>query len=129
MTVELATAVCRPGDELAGTFAVPGGLPPDARTVELSVLWEATSQAAPTVVLYRDLGGGGLGTLRELADPQPFAVRLPAAPWSYAGRLVTIGWLARVRVRCGGDGRLREVVREAPFIVSPTGRLLTPVPG
>lgn len=118
--VELAGERFHPGDEVSGAFVLVGGPPPDADSVELSVLWHTSGKGTEDlgVIHYR---GWALadGTLADLPNPGTFSVRLPNTPWSYDGTLVKINWVARVRVRYGTAG---EVLAEAPFVLAPRGR-------
>jgi hypothetical protein len=50
-------------------------------------------------------------------DRRPFAIRLPAAPWSFSGKLVSLIWALELVV--SGEGAARVEI-----IVSPTGEEL-----
>ena len=117
--VEVNGAAFRPGDELSGAFVIPGGPPEDTESVELSVLWHTSGKGTEDlgVVFYRGWKAAD-GSLAGMPNPSTFAVRLPPTPWTYDGELITSHWVARVRVRYGQTG---EVVREAPFTLSPAG--------
>jgi hypothetical protein len=118
--IELAANAYRPGDELAGAFVIPGGPPPDTRSVELSVLWHTSGKGTEDMgVVHYQAWKADDGTLADLPNPGTFAVTLPLAPWTYDGELVKIHWLARVRVRWGEPGRTDEVVRDAEFTMGP----------
>lgn len=121
--LELASFACRPGGELAGVFVVPGGPPPDTRSVELSVLWRTSGKGTEDigVAFYQDWTARD-DTLAGMPNPHTFAVALPQTPWSYDGTLVKIHWLARVRVRWGPEGETQELLREAEFTLAPVGR-------
>lgn len=118
--VELAATAYPPRGELAGVFVIAGGPPPDTRSVELSVLWRTSGKGTEDigVVFYQGWKPDD-GTLAGLPNPNTFAVVLPPTPWSYDGPLIKIHWLARVRVRWGGEGDARELVRDAEFTLTP----------
>lgn len=118
--LELAATAYPPRGELAGVFVIAGGPPPDTRSVELSVLWRTSGKGTEDigVVFYRAWKPDD-GTLAEFPNPNTFAVVLPPTPWSYDGTLIKIHWLARVRVRWGGEGETRELVRDAEFTLAP----------
>ena len=118
--LELIETTHRPGGELAGAFVIPGGPPPDTRSVEFSVLWRTSGKGTEDigVIHYRGWKQPD-GTLADLPNPHAFTLALPKTPWSYDGELVKIHWLARVRVRWGPEGDTRELVRDAEFTLTP----------
>jgi len=122
--IELATEAFAPGGELAGVFVIAGGPPPDARSVEFSVMWRTSGKGTEDIgVAHYQAWKPGDGTLASMPNPNTFTVTLPNTPWSYDGTLVKIHWLARVRVRYGPEGDTREVVQDAEFALTPSGRV------
>ena len=121
--LELAANAYRPGDELAGAFVLAGGPPPNARSVEFSVLWRTSGKGTEDlgVIHYRAWKADD-GTLAELPNPHTFAIVLPRNPWSYDGERIKIHWLARVRLRYGETNHTEEVVRDAEFTLAPAAR-------
>jgi hypothetical protein len=117
--LELVETALRPGGEVSGAFVIPGGPPADAESVELSVLWHTSGKGTEDlgVVHYQGWKAAD-GTLAQMPNPCTFSAALPRTPWTYDGELIRIHWVARVRVRHGETG---EVIREAPFTVSPGG--------
>lgn len=118
--LELAARAYPPRGELAGVFVIPGGPPPDTRSVELSVLWRTSGKGTEDIgVVHYQAWNAADGTLEGMPNPNTFAVILPPTPWSYDGELVKIHWLARVRVRWEALGRTRELVRDTEFTLAP----------
>ena len=117
--VELTQTNFRPGDELAGAFVIPGGLPTNTKSLELSVLWHTSGKGTEDMgVSFYQGWKSEDDTLADLPNPSTFTVSLPQTPWTYDGTLIKIHWLVRVRLRYGGE---YEVVVEAPFTLSPAG--------
>ena len=125
--LELLAVAYRPGDELAGVFDLPEPIPSGTRSVELSVLWQGKGTPQPSVVHYERWRAGN-DSLARLVTPYAFSLTLPTMPWSYEGKLVTIAWRVRVRVRYDSpEGRIDEVLREVPFVMSPTDEPIRPI--
>jgi hypothetical protein len=116
LRIELAGYSFKPGEELAGAFVIPGGPPPQTRSVELSVLWQTSGKGTEDlgVIHYRAWKADD-ESLAELPNPGTFTIRLPRTPLSYNGELIKIHWLARVRLRWEEAGATRELVRDAEF--------------
>jgi hypothetical protein len=117
LQIELAAAALRPGGTLTGAFVLPGGPPPGTERVEFSVLWHTAGKGTEDLgVVHHRAWAAADGTLGGLPNTYPFEVPLPPTPWSYDGTLVSVRWVARVRVR-DEDGA--DVVRDAPFTLRP----------
>jgi hypothetical protein len=114
--VELSIAgdgAFRPGEEVTGHAS-----------------WEIDGRLTGVVVrLYWRTSGQGTADLAIVAeerfaapagrDRRPFRFRLPAEPYSFAGKLVTLGWGVEVVAQPMDAAAHQEIV------VSPTGRVLT----
>lgn len=81
--------------------------------VELSVLWrtEGKGDEDLSVHHFQRLGRETLGAM-DLEEDQSFECRLPVAPLSYHGTLITLCWCVRQRVFI--EGR-KELMIEVPF--------------
>jgi hypothetical protein len=114
--LELINDKLGPGDELAGAFVIPGGLPSATRSVEFSVLWHTSGKGTEDlgVIFFQNWVEGQ--SLANLPNPFSFTVWLPQTPYTYDGELVKIHWVARLRIRYGTQG---EILQEAPFTLRP----------
>ncbi|MBI2389630.1 MAG: hypothetical protein HYV09_08540 [Deltaproteobacteria bacterium] len=102
-----------PGAQVSGTTKVDSRDGEPLSRTELSVLWytEGKGDEDMGVVHFEELTGGGDATSIERA----YRVQLPLLPVSYAGELIKIHWVARVRVRkLLGD----DEIHDTPFIVA-----------
>jgi hypothetical protein len=109
----------RPGDEVAGTARWRLDLPP--RAVEVRLFWYTQGKGDQDVGVVDVLKIDGAG----IEDSRPFQLRLPAGPYSFSGKLISLLWAIEVVADPGGAGRCE-------IVVSPTGReILLPetVPG
>ena len=96
ITIELDAKRLRPGGTVSGRVLLDPLPDDERRKVELSVLWETSGKGDTDI---------GVALFRVLADGDPvaaraehrFEARLPALPLSYAGTLIKIDWLVRVR--------------------------------
>ena len=50
-----------------------------------------------------------------------FSYELPLAPWSYVGRLISIGWQIEAHLHGKSDNQESGSVSVAPFILAPRG--------
>jgi hypothetical protein len=62
--------------------------------------------------------------LRDAPSPPPeipFSVGLPSKPWSYAGKLVKIRWMLRVKAEINGFAQYYDepITLLSPFVVAP----------
>jgi hypothetical protein len=115
--VEGDRAIFRPGDTVAGGYAVHGGDAGPLRTAELSVLWytEPPGTAELGVCHYEEHAAAD-GDDAPLYGRHSFRARLPGGPPSYDGKEVKLRWAVRLRLRyVSGE----EVVRELPFRLGP----------
>ncbi|MGA2498490.1 MAG: hypothetical protein ABSH20_12150 [Tepidisphaeraceae bacterium] len=95
----------RPGERVSGRVNWTG-----SASARLELLWTTRGRGdADTQVI------GSLNWTGEAALPQsrPFVFDLPAAPWSFSGKLVALIW----RLRLVLDGGLETA---ADIVVSPT---------
>ncbi len=111
--IELSAEYVAPGTALSGRVTLRPAEDETRQTVELSVLW-VTSGKGDTdmgVVLHRVLCDGDEAAATAA---HAFEVTLPLLPLSYAGALLKVQWLVRVRRR-----RLlgEDAVFNAPFVV------------
>lgn len=105
----------RPADLLVGALQLTGD-PPERYTIELSVLWRTEGKGTEDlgVILFCEWAEDAEPF--DFGAPQEFSVELPRSPISYAGVLVKIHWLARVRLRwpSGNEVLAEEVFRLGP---------------
>ena len=101
-----------PGEMLRGRVTVERHASELSRTIELAVLWETEGKGSTDlgVVFYEVLSDGS-----PSATTHPFEVQLPPLPLTYEGRLVRIGWRARVRMLA--SPLTEDTVIDAPFRV------------
>lgn len=119
----------RPGDEVEGT--VRWRLDPPPRSLELRLFWYTQGKGDQDV---------GIVATLPLADPgiegyseggsegsRPFRFRLPAGPYSFSGKLISLLWAIEAVAETAGSGAQAE---RCEIVVSPTGReiLLQPPP-
>lgn len=108
--IDLASDACRPGEPLRG-----------------EVRWELDAAPGPaTLALFWNTEGFGTVDVEIVAREEislalragelPFRFELPASPWSFSGRLVSLLW----GVELAGRG-LGEPVRRR-FTLAPEGR-------
>jgi hypothetical protein len=99
-----------PGEELAGTASWKLEAPP--RTVELRLFWFTRGKGTEDA--------GVVETLRfdqpQLEDRRPFRLRLPDAPYSFSGRLVSLIWALELVAEPSNAVSRRELV------MAPDGR-------
>jgi hypothetical protein len=111
--VRLEQTAYRPGDLLAGAFAIEAGPDDELATLELSVLWHTSGKGDEDLgVVHFEDWSQAKGKPFDRARPHGFEVRLPQTPLSYDGFLIKIHWCVRVRARWQ---RGVETLREAPF--------------
>jgi hypothetical protein len=109
-TVEGRTAF-HPGEVLAGTADWKLDKPPKpGATVELRLLWHTEGRGTPDAMLIES------ATIESPAeeDHRSFRFQLPAGPYSFEGRLITLAWALEAAI--GG-----KVLGRLELIVSPTG--------
>jgi hypothetical protein len=103
----------RPGDELEGTVRWRLDQPP--RSLELRLFWYTQGKGDQDVGVVENL---------PLADPgtegqRSFRFRLPAGPFSFSGKLISLLWAIEAVAEMAGAGTQAE---RCEIIVSPTGR-------
>lgn len=106
----------RPGDEVAGAVAWSLEAGPRPERAEVRLLWLTDDEAD------RDSGVAVSVELPspEVLDRRDFRLRLPEGPYSFAGKVVRIGWAVEVLVEPGARAERTAIV------VSPTGRPIAP---
>lgn len=96
--IELEREVIEPGGRLRGRVALEPMAGDEGRKVELSVLWETEGKGDTDigVVLHRVLHEGGEGSPGATGTCD-LDVVLPLLPVTFAGTLLKLRWLVRVR--------------------------------
>jgi len=111
LKTEEAKTAFRPGEILAGTvdWQLDGPAKRGA-AVELRLLWFTQGRGTPDTALVE--------TVRfeapEVTDRRDFRFRLPAGPYSFEGKLITLAWALEAVIAGAVLGRLE-------ITVSPTG--------
>ncbi len=111
--VQIATAGAkrnyRPGEELSG---VAGWLLERApEKVELRLFWHTQGKGTEDVVVVETVPFGN----PQPEEARPFQIRIPDAPYSFSGRLISLLWALELIVKPGNKSDRLEIV------VSPTG--------
>jgi hypothetical protein len=113
--VRLEQECYRPGELLAGAFALSADEPAELTRLELSVLWHTEGKGDEDLgVIHFEEWSGERAASFDLCQPHGFSVTLPRTPLSYDGVSIKIHWCARVRARWAGR---EETVAEAPFLL------------
>lgn len=106
-------------DELLARFEISNLPVANIQVIEASVLWhtEGTGEEDMSAHEFVRLIPGDEAD-GDLTRPQSLKTRLPRSPLSYAGKIVKIHWVVRVRVFVG---RGRDLVEELEFELSQAG--------
>jgi hypothetical protein len=109
----------RPGEEVRGTASWSLEEPP--RAVELRLFWRTEGKGTQDIGLAETVPFEGAGQ----QDHRDFRLRLPEAPYSFSGKLVSLVWALELVAKPGALAGRTDVV------ITPTGReiLLTPKEG
>jgi hypothetical protein len=93
-----------PGDELAGAALWELDAPPTLAEVRLvwSTKGKGTEDAAVAATVAFDAPQAG--------DTRPFSLRLPAAPYSFSGKLISLVWAVELVLQPGNRCDRREIV-------------------
>lgn len=76
----------QPGDVVAGTMRWQ--LPEAPETIELRLFWSTSGKGDQDLEVVESLSFNSPGAQGE----RPFQLRLPAGPYSFSGRLITLSW-------------------------------------
>ncbi|EAQ80113.1 hypothetical protein [Blastopirellula marina] len=106
-------------DELLARFEISNLPAVNIQAIEASVLWhtEGTGEEDMSAHEFVRLIPGDEAD-GDLTRSQSLKTRLPRSPLSYAGKIVKIHWVVRVRVFVG---RGRDLVEELEFELTQTG--------
>ena len=100
----------RPNEIVGGTVEWSSALPPESAILQLFYFTEGKG-SRDVVVQAEEAFAMPLAH-----DSRSFEFQLPAAPWSFVGRLVSIHWAIELIL----DHPPRDEVARLPIIVSPT---------
>jgi hypothetical protein len=100
----------RPGDEVEGTVRWRFDQPP--RSLELRLFWYTQGKGDQDVGVVETLPYADPGSEGHRA----FCFRLPAGPYSFSGKLISLLWAIEAVAEPGAQAERCELV------VSPTGR-------
>ena len=111
LTIELtgARAAYPPGAEVTGHLA--WSLPAAPHRLELRLFWHTRGKGSPDVQVVETLAFD----YPRATDHREFRVRLPAAPYSFSGKLISLLWALEL-VALPGNQTAR-----AELTLSPTG--------
>jgi hypothetical protein len=110
----------RPGDEVAGTVRWQLDQPP--RTLELRLFWYTQGKGDQDVGVVDSLPLAEPGLEGRSEGPsegsRSFRFRLPAGPFSFSGKLISLLWAIEAVSETGAGAQAER----CEIIVSPTGR-------
>ncbi|HEY7368600.1 MAG TPA: hypothetical protein VIA29_01850 [Thermoanaerobaculia bacterium] len=100
----------RPGEEVSGTVSWNLEIPPSR--LEVRLFWHTEGKGDSDVQI---------ACMETFPDPgregsRSFRMRIPDAPWSFSGKLISLKWAVEAVAEPAG------VAGSAPMVVSPTGR-------
>ena len=101
----------RPGDEVEGT--VRWRLDPPPRSLELRLFWYTQGKGDQDVGVVESLPLAG-----PAEGSSSFRFRLPAGPFSFSGKLISLLWAIEAVAESGAGTQAER----CEIIVSPTGR-------
>jgi len=109
MKVTLHNDRCEPGDELTG--AVEWSLPVAPRAVEVRLLWFTRGKGTTDASVVETLKFES----PRAQDRREFRFRLPAAPYSYTGKLIEVVWAVELVALPSKESARAE------FVLAPAG--------
>jgi hypothetical protein len=80
-------------------------------SIEVRIYWRTQGKGTQDLELVRNVKFTQVG----LEDRRPFRLQLPAAPYSFSGKLITLAWGVEVVVEPAGESA------NVDLTVSPTG--------
>jgi hypothetical protein len=109
----------RPGEEARGTAHWSLEAPP--RSVELRLFWRTEGKGTQDIGVAETVSWNGVA----LEDRRDVRIRVPDAPYSFSGKLISLVWAFEVVAEPGGLAGRTDIV------ISPTEKelLLTPHEG
>ena len=99
----------RPADEVTGTAMWQLDKPP--KSVELRLFWFTRGKGTTDVGVAETVTFDGAGQ----SDRRDFRVRLPAVPYSFSGKLISVVWALELIAQPGNQSTRFELT------MSPTG--------
>ena len=117
----------RPGETLAGSYYLDSMSGDDIQADECSILWHTTGKGSEDFGIHAFWRYAiESGDWIDPRAPGRFSTILPKSPLSYAGVIVKIHWLIRVRVFLEDK---REIIEDLPFRLGalPDVRVVKPV--
>lgn len=107
----------RPGDTVRGS--VLWALAKDPQTLEVRLFWRTQGKGTSDVAIVAT----HVVSNPVIAGEEAFTFVLPASPWSFSGKLISVTWGVECVAEPGGQNA------QAAFVLAPHGReiLLTPV--
>jgi len=103
------TTSFRPGDTVEGTVRWQLAEPPES--IELRLFWSTEGKGDQDLVVVETIPFDNPGA----QDRRTFRVRLPAGPYSFSGKLITLSWALEAVAQPG------EEAGNLSLVVSPTG--------
>jgi hypothetical protein len=99
----------RPGEWVEGVAF--WGLPSAPESIEVRIYWRTQGKGTQDLEIVRNVKFTQVG----LEDRRPFRLQLPAAPYSFSGKLMTLAWGVEIVVEPAGESANIDIT------VSPTG--------
>ena len=117
LRIECRGETHRPGDRIDGRVVWQMERPPES--AELRLFWYTKGKATQDV---QNVDSSVFAT-PQAHDERTFGFTLPAEPFSFSGKLISIVWALELIVEPGGHVERRE------FVMSATGREVVPGEG
>jgi len=99
----------RPGEWVEGVAF--WGLSSAPGSIEVRIYWRTQGKGTQDLEIVRNVKFTQVG----LEDRRPFRLQLPAAPYSFSGKLITLAWGVEIVVEPAGESANIEIT------LSPTG--------
>jgi len=99
----------RPGEWVEGVAFWSLSAAPES--IEVRIYWRTQGKGTQDLELVRNVKFAQIG----LEDRRPFRLQLPAAPYSFSGKLITLAWGVEVVGEPAGESANIDIT------VSPTG--------
>jgi hypothetical protein len=99
-----------PGEELAGAARWELEAPP--RLAEVRLVWSTKGKGTEDAEVVATVAFEA----PQAGDARPFSLRLPAAPYSFSGRLISLMWTVELVLQPG------DLCDRIAIVVAPAGR-------
>lgn len=93
-----------PGEELAGAALWECDAPPTL--AEIRLVWSTKGKGSEDAAVVDRVSFD----VPQAGDTRPFTLRLPAAPYSFSGKLISLVWAVELVLQPGNRCERREIV-------------------